>query len=340
MRASSHGPFRTLMMIFPMLAVAGLAYLGGYHYHTLAASQTAPSSADEDFGGDIVMLGDETNADPQLGVDELFPDSPATRDASPADSAEYGRNPNITVISDEPVQETGRQRRPSPTQNRRPRSYPSAAMKGWQIAEDPEFSDGDEAPIFAETTATQPTDFDTEWDEAFETRPNSDSRESRLQAAIDARQNAAAEGTRRRAPADRLASASMTGDLLDAPESTSHTSPQRDVQQASATEPADFKEDFAQFDTPPESSQESPADRTPVYRDPRNLKEATKILRTWGIRKFKLEASADGAEFRFLCGVTDIHNPSIRRLFVAEGGEPLMAVRKVLRQIEDWRAQQ
>ncbi|TWU11956.1 hypothetical protein CA54_07680 [Symmachiella macrocystis] len=339
MRASSHGPFRTLMMIFPMLAVAGLAYLGGYHYHTLAASQTAPS-AEEDFGGDIVMLGDDNNAAPQLGVDELFPSGPATTDAPQAEAAEYGRNPDITVISEEPAPETERQRRPSPTKNRRPRSYPSAAMKGWQVAEDPESADGDEAPIFAETTATQANDLDAQWDEAFDERPPADAHESRLQAAIDARRNEFAQRSRQRNPADQLISASRTDDLLDGPESTSHTSPQRDVQRASATEPADFDEGFAQFDAPAESSQELPAASPPVYRDPRNLKEATKILRSWGIRKFKLEATADGAEFRFLCGVTDIHNPSIRRLFVASGEEPLAAVRKVLRQIEDWRAQQ
>ncbi|WP_339911983.1 hypothetical protein [Symmachiella dynata] len=340
MRASSHGPFRTLMMIFPMLAVAGLAYLGGYHYHTLAASQTAPSSEEEDFDGQIVNLGAETNAAPQVGVDELFPSGPVATDAPRADAAEYGRNPNITVIEEAPAIETERQRRPSPAQNRRPRSYPSAAMKGWQVAEDPESAGGDEEPIFAETTATQANDLDAQWDEAFDERPPANSRESRLQAAIDARRNEFAQRNRQRNPAGRLTSASRTDDLLDGPESTSHAAPQRDVQLASATEPANFEEDFVQFDAPSESSQEPPAASPPVYRDPRNLKEATKILRTWGIRKFKLEATADGAEFRFLCGVTDIHNPSIRRLFVAEGDEPLVAVRKVLRQIEDWRAQQ
>ncbi len=338
MRTSSHGPFRTFMMIFPLIAVAFLAYLGGYHYHTLAATQAAAPHEEPDLGGDIVVLGDDADAAPQMGVDELFTDAPSERaDDPPASLSRQRREPEITIVADSTTREAARSQPGRRVENRRPRRYPSAAMDGWQFADDRRDSGGDDAPAITETTAVQPNHFDDELDAALDRQGSADPRPSRLQAAIDARRSSGS-GPVRWPENDALASAS--GQLSDAPSFGGESPSAAPIEEFEEEEPTAYVEEPSRAVPVDREIETAPAAGGPEYRDPRTLKEATQILRRWGIRKFKLETTTDGGAFRFLCGVTDLHNPSIRRLFIGEGDEPLGAVRHTLRQIEDWRAQQ
>jgi len=323
MRASSHSPFRTMLMIIPMIAIAVLASMGGYHYHTFAASQADHSSSD--FGNqDIIIHDQQPNHAPQGYEEDLLSDAPvygqqpahngvALNEASqaPGHSAQPVNNNHQMAAVDrrEQYPDQPRQRRPRPQDDNR--AYPYEALEGYQIADGHQSQGTQEVPRhFTETSATR--DFEAEFDAAFDQTAASDNGDSQLQAAIDARRNHLEQMDDSQGRRQRPAAAQGGRVLRD-------SSPRIVLESDPEPQPADIE---------------------PPYRDPRTLKEAAQILREWGIRRFKLESVSEGTSFRFLCGVTDVHNPSIRRLFVADGEEPLAAVRNALRQIEDWRAQQ
>lgn len=66
---------------------------------------------------------------------------------------------------------------------------------------------------------------------------------------------------------------------------------------------------------------------------------ATQQLKRWGIRKHYFTYVEDRDTFLFSCSLTPTDNPAISQRFEAEHDEPLLAVREVLLQIDQWQAQ-
>ena len=69
---------------------------------------------------------------------------------------------------------------------------------------------------------------------------------------------------------------------------------------------------------------------------PLTWKSAVSRLNKLGIRKYRLEPGARESEFHFCCFLTPRNNPRVTHRFEAEAADPLLAVEKVLRQIEAW----
>ncbi len=324
------------MMLFFVIVVAVMASLGGYHYRTLAASQV-PHEQDPDSSEAIVVLNESDDNSASLTIDELFPDAPQN-DSRYADEP-HSQHPSVlkepATLTQAPSQnnEPSLQRHPRSADNRQPRRYPSTAMTGWQVAdESAETLDNDVSAFVAETSEAlnQATD---------ELRPTSrdNLHNSRLQAAIDARRRT--DDVQPRSPRSvALAAVSLEDDQRRLPAGEIHA-----VETAHHTESESvgrpISTDIHHVTETTEAVNEV-AGFADHYQEPRNLKEATQILRDLGIRKYKLVSTDDGTTFQFSCAVTEIHNPRVRRRFMAAGDEPLTAVRLVLRQIEDWRAKQ
>lgn len=68
-------------------------------------------------------------------------------------------------------------------------------------------------------------------------------------------------------------------------------------------------------------------------------RDAVQRLNDLGIQEFRLEPGSRLGEFYFSCEFTPQREARVTRRFEAEATEPLMAVRAVLRQIDDWLAQ-
>lgn len=66
--------------------------------------------------------------------------------------------------------------------------------------------------------------------------------------------------------------------------------------------------------------------------------QASTRLEELGIHHFDLVRGSRPGEFRFMCLVTSVDDPRISRRFEAEAGDPLLAVERVLLQIENWNA--
>jgi hypothetical protein len=66
-------------------------------------------------------------------------------------------------------------------------------------------------------------------------------------------------------------------------------------------------------------------------------KDAVARLNALGIRDYQLLPGDREGEFLFSCRIVSRSNPRVTHLFEAEANEPLAAVQKVLRQIDDWR---
>lgn len=66
--------------------------------------------------------------------------------------------------------------------------------------------------------------------------------------------------------------------------------------------------------------------------------QASARLEELGIHHFDLVRGSRPGEFRFMCLVTSADDPRISRRFEAEAGDPLLAVERVLLQIENWNA--
>jgi len=73
-------------------------------------------------------------------------------------------------------------------------------------------------------------------------------------------------------------------------------------------------------------------------KESRGWREAVARLNALGIRDFQLQPGERRGEFHFSCRFASVNNPRVVHRFEAEAAEPLDAVAKVLRQIDDWRA--
>ena len=104
MRTSAGGPFRTVMMIVPLIVVAVLASMGGYHYRTVVASQS-PDELSPDLPAEAVVLGAEVGESAHCSTNELFADFPG--DISTGNSVEVPKvssKPNTTPPQvDQPI---------------------------------------------------------------------------------------------------------------------------------------------------------------------------------------------------------------------------------------------
>lgn len=65
-------------------------------------------------------------------------------------------------------------------------------------------------------------------------------------------------------------------------------------------------------------------------------REAVSRLNELGIQNFRLEPGRQAGEFYFACEFTPHRDARVTRRFEAEATEPLLAVRAVLSQIDDW----
>lgn len=65
-------------------------------------------------------------------------------------------------------------------------------------------------------------------------------------------------------------------------------------------------------------------------------REAVRRLNELGIQEFRLEPGRQLGEFYFACEFTPHRDARVTRRFEAEATEPLLAVRAVLRQIDEW----
>jgi hypothetical protein len=68
-------------------------------------------------------------------------------------------------------------------------------------------------------------------------------------------------------------------------------------------------------------------------------KGAKRKIDELNVRKSFLELMENG-KFRFSCSVSNPDNPQVDRRFLSDSDEPLLAVEKVLRQVEEWRSSQ
>lgn len=73
-------------------------------------------------------------------------------------------------------------------------------------------------------------------------------------------------------------------------------------------------------------------------KESRGWRDAVARLNSLGIRDFQLQPGERRGEFHFSCRFASVNNPRVVHRFEAEAAEPLDAVAKVLRQIDDWRA--
>ena len=90
------------------------------------------------------------------------------------------------------------------------------------------------------------------------------------------------------------------------------------------------------------SSQRVPGRNAPASApsgEPLTWGVAVKRLNGLGIRHFQLEPGERAAEFHFSCFFTPPDNPKITHRFEAEAADPLIAVGKVLAQVERWSSQ-
>jgi hypothetical protein len=67
-------------------------------------------------------------------------------------------------------------------------------------------------------------------------------------------------------------------------------------------------------------------------------KQATAQLKTWGIRKYRLEADPETEGFVFVCMAPDPNSTKVTRRFEATGSDPLSTVRSAIGQISEWYA--
>jgi hypothetical protein len=68
-------------------------------------------------------------------------------------------------------------------------------------------------------------------------------------------------------------------------------------------------------------------------------KTAARRLNDLGIRRYRLESLAGQDRFLFTCSVTPSSSLRVTRRFEAEADEPLLAVQKVLEEIDEWQKQ-
>ncbi len=337
MRASSHSPYRTLMMFLTVIVVAVLASLGGYHYHTFAASQMS-GQIDPDFSDKVVLLNESQPGSASLTVDQLFPEAPQDEDAPihvspepPVGSVGGSAIPNPPHSQQEP--DLGRSETDDP--EAAPRRFPSSAMTGWQFADERGGANQDHAAAnhVRETSAAGRGELNADDDLAGD----GPTARSGLQSAIDRRRQHRGSGR----SGNRMVAVAPVS-LNHAQQQPARAGHSADVMSAAFDGELSEEEGLTEATSYQETVEATIDERQPKqeWRDPRNLKEATEILREWGIRKYKLVAVAEGSAFLFSCSVTELDNPRARRRFLAEGDEPITAVRKVLRQIEDWRAKQ
>ncbi len=86
-----------------------------------------------------------------------------------------------------------------------------------------------------------------------------------------------------------------------------------------------------------EFPQEGQQQRVPLQQsEPLTWQEAAARLAELGIRQYKLEPGERMNEFHFACSYTPKDDPRITHRFEAEATEPILAVKKVLAQIEEW----
>jgi hypothetical protein len=64
--------------------------------------------------------------------------------------------------------------------------------------------------------------------------------------------------------------------------------------------------------------------------------QAVDRLNELGIRTFRLTPDSERTGYRFVCLVTSVDDPRISRRFEAESADPLVAVGRVLAQVENW----
>ena len=72
----------------------------------------------------------------------------------------------------------------------------------------------------------------------------------------------------------------------------------------------------------------------------RTMQDASDRLKQLGIARYRLESLPQNGRYLFTCSFTPDDNPRVTRRFEAEGDEPLLAVKRVLKQVEEWHTQQ
>jgi len=298
-----------MMMMVPLVVVAVLASMGGYHYRTLAASQGQKKLEEETESLDegVIDLEATVGESARLPADDLFADfTDKNPSSTQAENTEAIHSHTTTVPTHNAEISNHSPQHHQKPQNDGSRRYPSAALEGWQFADARPDNDDERAPTQnVKETENRPTNF------------------SGIQAAIDARRNQQAElvAVAETSSAEETPSAAETEETLE-----------DDLIEAKPVAEAYRRNSNSEPRTTPEPAQKR-------HREPRTLKEATVVLQELGIRKYRLEPEADGERFRFRCAITDPHNPRVRNLFTAVEDEPLAAVIRVLRQVEEWRAE-
>lgn len=92
------------------------------------------------------------------------------------------------------------------------------------------------------------------------------------------------------------------------------------------------------FDTAPRKPAAGRRAKSADLDEPITWELATQRLKELGIGKYTLEAIPSEGRYLFICQLTPANNPSVRRRFEDVADEPLLAVQKVLRQIEEWQS--
>ena len=103
-----------------------------------------------------------------------------------------------------------------------------------------------------------------------------------------------------------------------------------------ASIPAALSSTSAELRPTQQMSPPAPVATSHAIEEPLTWRTANERLNELGIRNYKLMPGAHENEYFFWCTYTAVDNPRITHRFKAEAAEPLVAVSRVLEQIEDW----
>lgn len=323
MHGSSNGPFATLLMLVPLVAVPLLAIFGVPQFTPLAASQSSDNDdlhPDRDTGlGEAARFADSSTASQgrrvrisggaplsgpahrlqsrhdEIGVDPFLEDPNAPVARTHAEHAHDGQRHS----EEEPRWNTEHESADGNELPRRPRPFPSSRQLSSTEAE--RIAASEEAAL------------------AHIDEPPADAHRVTLGNAREQLEAAASEESSREAEAAATADATLAS---SSPAKAVLGRPQRTPPSANRTAP--------------KRQVENVSERIEA-RGPLTWKTAVHRLNSLGIQQYQLQPGLNEGDFLFCCSYSPNGNPRISRRFEAEANEPLKAVEKVLEQIDEWR---
>ena len=322
MRSQASGPLGALFVLAPLAAVPILAIVGVPQFAPVVAS---PADDEPSLGFAEVPQTSDPSSRPTHSAHDLF--APVESDASPhqggvSDIFQQGTRNRGT----EDYGNTARQKTPADWDSAGAPLRPQGSYR--QVEPPPEALDGWEVV----TEVGQELEQERVPQAGRNHRPDAreDSQEF-ASIAQDAAQDAFEPSKRGDSRQDNFARNShFDQDPRRIPEDVVHEQPE--VEQETAADSFGFDERAAAQETPDASTVE-------LLEEPLTWQAAAKRLKQVGVKRYRLQSLPDEEGFLFSCSVVHPDNPRVAHRFEADADEPLLAVHKVLEQIQDWQAQ-